>query len=106
MQRFDEVLDKSTRGRTVRWPFRVLAAIIVLGALLGALGSVYTAVRHKDPRAALLALTFAPIGALVGRLGGYAVWKGGVVRNPFWPFASGSVAMFWLIVALIVVSYA
>jgi hypothetical protein len=105
MRSFDEVLDKSNRGRAIRWPFRLLATVIVLGALFAALGSAYSAFRRKDPSAAVLAVTFAPIAAVVGRLGGYAVWKGYVIRNPFWPFASGSVASFWILVALVVVSY-
>ena len=106
MQSFDEILDSTNRGRAVRWPFRLLAAIIVLGALFAALGSVYTAIRHKDLRAALFALSSIPIAALVARLGGYAVWKGSVIRNPVWPFASGSTALVWVLIAWIVISYA
>ena len=104
MQTFDETLDNT--GRAVRWPFRLLAAVIVLAALFAALGSVYTAFRHKDPKAALFALALVPVAALIGRLGGYAVWNGSVVRNPFWPFASGLVAFAWVLITWIVISYA
>lgn len=106
MQSLDEILDKSNRGRKVRWPFRLLATVIVLGALFGTLGCAVNALRHKDLRAALLALSSVPLTALVARLGGYAVWKGYVIRKPYWPFASGSVVLFWLLISWIIVSYA
>jgi hypothetical protein len=106
MQNFDEILDKSNRGRVVRWPFRVLAALIVLGAAFAAWAAASAALRRGDLRAALYTVSFLPIVALVGRLGGYVVWKGHVLRNPYWPFASGSVASVWVLLALIILSYA
>ena len=103
MQSFDEILDKTNRGRAVRWPFRLLAAVIVLAALFAALGSAYAAFWHRDLRAALFTVSGLPVAALLGRLGGYAAWKGQVLRNPFWPFASGSVAFVWILIAWIVI---
>jgi hypothetical protein len=105
LQSFDEILDKSNRGRAVRWPFRVLAALLVLAAVFALAGSAYTAFRRGDLRAALYTVTFLPIVALVVRLGGYAVWKGSVLRNPYWPFASGALASLWVLMGLIIVSY-
>jgi hypothetical protein len=103
MQSFDEILDKTNRGRAVRWP---LAAVIMLAALFAALGSAYAVFWHRDLRAALFMVSGLPVAALLGRLGGYATWKGQVLRNPFWPFASGSVALLWLLMTWVIVSYA
>ena len=105
MQGFDEILERTIRGRPIRWPFRVLAAVIVLAALVGVLGGAYAAVRQRDLRAALLLLAAAPISALMIRLCGYAAWKGRVIGNPNWPFASGAVTLVWLFTAWIIVSY-
>jgi hypothetical protein len=105
MESFDEILDKTNCGRAVRWPFRVLAALIVLGAAFAASAAAYAALRRGDIRAVLYTVSFLPIVALVARLGGYIVWKGYVLRNPYWPFASGSVASVWVLIALIIVSY-
>jgi heme A synthase len=106
MQSHGEILNYSKRGAAIRWPFRLLAMVIVVAVLLAALGSAYVASEHRDPRAALLALTAAPVAALVGRLGGYAVWTGRVIRNPYWPFASGSLVAVWFLIAWIIGSYA
>jgi hypothetical protein len=105
MQGFGEILERTTQGRQIRWPFRVLAAVIVLAASVGVLGGAYSVVTHRDLRAALLLLAAVPISALVMRLCGYAAWKGRAIGNPNWPFASGAVALSWLITAWIIVSY-
>ncbi len=106
MQTYDEILLHTKRASAIRWPFRLLALIVVLAALAAALGSVYIALTHKDPRAAVLALGYAPLAALLVRLGGYAVWTGSVVRNPCWPFASQAVAVTWLLLTWLISSYA
>lgn len=105
MQTCEEILLHSRRGSAVRWPFRLLALLVVLAALAGALGSGYIALTHQDPRAAALALAGAPLAALVARLGGYAVWNGTVIQNACWPFASPTVAAAWLSLTWLVGSY-
>ena len=105
MQSFDEIPTLTTRGRQIRWPFRLLAAVMVLAALIGILGGAYSVLGHGGPRAALMLLAAAPVAALTARLCGYAALKGRAIGNPNWPFASGSVALSWLVAAWIIVSY-
>jgi hypothetical protein len=100
MQSYNEVLLSPRRASAIRWPFRLLALLIVAGSLSALLGNAYLAITRKDPTAALLVLGFVPIAALIGRFGGYAIWKGAVLRNnPYWPFASGSLVAAWLLIA-------
>jgi len=103
MQTYDAILLHARRGSAIRWPFRLLALLLVLAALTGTLGSCYIALTHQDPRAALLALAGAPLAALIVRLGGCAVWKGTVAGDACWPFASRKVAMAWLLLTWVVV---
>jgi hypothetical protein len=104
MQSYEEILLYSRRRSAIRWPFRLLALVIVAVALFVALGSAYIAFTRKDLRAALLALAAAPLAALIARLGVYAVWTGRVGADPYWPFASGSVAAVWIAMAYILAS--
>jgi hypothetical protein len=64
------MLERTTPGRPTRWPFRLLAAVIVLAALVAVLGSDYSALGHGDLRAALTLLAVAPVTA---RLGGQTI---------------------------------
>jgi hypothetical protein len=105
MQSHGEIPLYSRRPSTIRWPFRLLALILVAGTVLATLGNAYVAFRHKDPTAALLALATAPVAALVGRLGVHALWNGAVVRDPYWPFASGAVVAAWLLLVWAVGSF-
>ncbi len=106
MQSYDEMLLYSKRRSAIRWPFRVLALVFALAVIAAALGGAWMALRHQDLKAALLALAFAPLAALVGRLAVHALRTGRVTANPRWPFASGSVAVTWLLLAWLVGSYA
>ena len=104
MQDWDETLDRSPGARVVRWPFRLLAAVIVLCGLFATLTTTYAALRYTDLKAALFALSMLPIAVLVGRLGSYVAWKGRVLRSPLWPFASGSVAFVWVLLSWAIIS--
>ena len=103
MEQFAEILDKNKGGRIVRWPFRILGAILLASALFVFFVSIFRAVTAGDPAGTLIAIVMAPLVALLCRLGGYAVWKGRVLHNEFWPFASGAVAFVWVFVFLFVV---
>lgn len=103
MEQFAELVDKNKDGHVVRWPFRVLGAVLLAATLFAFFGSVFRWVAVGDPEGMLIAVVMAPLVALLCRLGGYAVWKGRVLHNEFWPFASGAVAFVWVFVFLFVV---
>jgi hypothetical protein len=103
MNHFDETLDKASNGRAVRWPFRVLAAVLLAATLFGFFGAIYRGVNIGDLKGMLDAVVTFPLVTLLCRLAGYAVWKGRVLRNPFWPFASGTVTLIWIVLFLVIV---
>ena len=103
MEQFAEILDKNKGGRVVRWPFRILGAVLLAAALFVFFVSIFRGVTSGDPAGTLIATVTVPLVALLSRLVGYAVWKGRVLRNEFWPFASGAVAFVWVFVFLFVV---
>ena len=102
MHSYDAIVNSPRGGRAIRWPFRALAAVVVLVIVLATLASGYVAFSHHDLRAAVLALSLAPMAALVGRLGAQVVLRGTVTQNPNWPFASGAAASAWILIALVV----
>jgi hypothetical protein len=103
--KFDAYLDSSASARLVRWPFRILAAILLAAATFAFLGMAYKAVAHHDLKAALAAVSCLPITALLVRTGGGAMLFGRVVGTPLWPFASGYVALAWVAIFYLVVQY-
>ena len=103
MDNLDDTLDKASNGRVVRWPFRVLAAALLAATLFGFFGTIYRGTNAGDLTDTFFAVVIFPQVALLSRLAGYAVWKGRVLRNPFWPFASGAVTIVWILMSLLIV---
>ena len=98
-------LDRTPGARLVRWPFRVLAALLVAATLFAQFGSVYHTFAYQDMKAALVTIAFLPLTALLLRTGGGAVMSGQIVRVPEWPFASKNVAGVWVVISLVVSQY-
>jgi hypothetical protein len=96
MDSFDQTLDQTRTGRVVRWPFRVLAALLLGTMVLVFLGGIYRVVVAPTVMGALCVFVMFPLVILNGRVVGYVVWKGRVLRNPFWPFPSGLVLLVWI----------
>jgi hypothetical protein len=102
MSRMDTYLAKFPEAAVVRWPFRVLGAVLVVASISGLAGALYAAFVGYDIRLALFALAMLPTIALICRSTGFAVVAGRTPPSPFWPFASGKVAFIWILVALII----
>ena len=105
MDKADTYLDTFPGARIVRWPFRLLAAVLVSAALFALLSSAYKAAVYHDLTSALFVLLLLPLTALLVRAGGGAVLLGRVVVAPFWPFASGYVALAWVVIFFATVKY-
>jgi hypothetical protein len=103
MNNIDDTLDKASNGRVVRWPFRALAAVLLAATLFGVFGTIYRGANAGDLKETLFVVVTFPQVALLIRLAGYAVWKGRVLRNPFWPFASGAVTFVWILMSSLIV---
>jgi hypothetical protein len=106
LDKIETYLDSSPGARVVHRPFRILAAMLLIAALIAFVGSSYLALKRHDLKFALFAVSFLPIAALLVRSAGNAVLFGRVVRTPLWPFASGRVASVWVVLMLFVTQYA
>lgn len=81
----------------IRWPFRVLAALLVSASVIAFLGSAYAVYARHELKAALSVVTFFPMSMLILRVGFHAVWFGRIAPQFMWPFASGKVALAWIL---------
>jgi hypothetical protein len=102
VDKVDAYFDTFPGARIVRWPFRILAAILVIAFSFVFLFSSYRAVANHDPVACLNAVTFLPLTALIVRTCGAATLFGRVIATPLWPFAPGYAAFIWVVVVLLV----
>ena len=105
MGTFENLLDNVNGARIVSWPFRVLATFLVAAGIFAWGGSVYQGFANGRPNGILHAVLLLPLVALLARTGGYAVFSGRVLRNPLWPFASGTVSFAWIVVMAVVLEY-
>ena len=105
MGTFENHLDNVNGARIVSWPFRVLATFLVAFCLFVWGLAAYQGVANGKPNAILYAVLLLPLVALIARTGGYAVFSGRVLRNPLWPFASGTVTVVWIVIMGVVVEY-
>ena len=105
MSRMDIYLASSPEAALVRWPFRVLAAVLVVAFLGTLVTGAYLVVEHHSVRAVLLTVVVLPLAALVCRSAGHAALVGRVLSNLFWPFASGRVAFVWVFLAFIIIRF-
>jgi hypothetical protein len=85
----------------VRWPFRVLAGLICVAALVGYAGTglaLWSGHRLVDPERFLLLL---PGVLWLFRLAAHAAMHGLPVRQPSWPFASAGVLFAYMVITLV-----
>ena len=90
----------------IRLPFRILAGVLFVAALLALLASGYATFAHRSARHVLMVATTLPVFALFCRLAGFAAFRGRVPRDLYWPFADGRVAFAWIVLFAAVMHYA
>jgi hypothetical protein len=81
---------------SVRWPFRMLAGLIVLAILIDAIGFSYAIGSGRVPFPGLRYLVLLPALLWFFRVAGHAVVYGCSPKTEWWPFASSSVALGYL----------
>ena len=106
MSRFEAYLASAESVRVVRWPFRVLAAMLVAAASFAQISATYLAIAHHETKSALCALALLPIAALIVRTAGLSSLVGRVPVRPLWPFTSGAIALAWIVLLLLAIKYA
>lgn len=87
---------------SVRWPFRMLAGLIVLAVLIDVVGLGYAIGSGRAPFPDLRYLVLLPALFWFVRVAGYAVVHGHSPRPEWWPFASNGVAMSYLVILWLV----
>ena len=94
----DTICIDSKAVNSVRWPLRILAGIVYLAALIGAVGLLDIVwSRGATSPEAIRSLLFLPAGLLFLRFAWHAAVHGRSVELDWWPFASGRVALGYLI---------
>lgn len=81
---------------SVRWPVRILAALVVLAGALAIVGSVVAAWTQRQPLAKWQLLAGLPGILWLVRLAWYAAIQGKSPTRPTWPFATDRVLFFYL----------
>ena len=98
----DTELLNVTPRLPVRWPFRILAAIVVLAvaaATVGTLaGTLALGRSHDAPSFKWQFLAGLPGMAWLARLAWYAAIRGKSPASPCWPFASYRVFFIYVII--------
>ena len=97
-------LEDDSRNRSVRWPFRILAAVLLVAVGLALLGGVYRFVKVPSFLGVMVIVTLLPLAVMMARTGGYVVWKGHVPDNLYWPFPSGLILFIWIGIFTLVTS--
>lgn len=105
MGTFENLLDSVNGARIVSWPFRVLATFLLAACIFAWGGAAYQGFANGRPNGILHAVLLLPLIALLARTCGYAVLSGRVLRNPLWPFASGTVTSVWIVVMVAIFEY-
>jgi hypothetical protein len=90
---------------SVRWPFRILASLIVAACVFGVIGNVFAGWPIETPLLKWQFLAALPGTAWLGRLAWHVAIHGRPPASPHWPFASDNV-LFWYVVTFAVVSHA
>lgn len=89
---------KATRKVPIRWPFRILAGIVVLAGIAATAGMALSG-WHQDAALVRWQLLASLPGLLwFGRLCWYAALRGKSPGQECWPFASQRVFTFYVIV--------
>lgn len=104
MDSFKQRLEDDSRNRLVRWPFRILATVLLVAVGLALLGGVYRFVEVRTFLGLMVIVTLLPLAVMLARTGGYVVWKGHVPHNLYWPFPSGLTLFIWIGIFTLVTS--
>ena len=94
----DTELLNVTPRLPVRWPFRMLAAIVVLAVAAATVGTVALGRSHDAPSFKWQFLAGLPGMAWLARLAWYAAIRGKSPASPRWPFASYRVFFIYVII--------
>ena len=95
-------LPKVRPGIPVRWPFRILAALIVLAGVVAVIGTGVMGWSEADSSLKWQFLASLPGMAWFVRLAGYAAIRGKSPAAEYWPFASDRVFLLYFIIWLVV----
>jgi hypothetical protein len=88
----------SAPGRSVRWPFRFLAALIVVLGFVGAAGGIWMFWQGVHPDHEAEIFLGLPAFAWLMNLARWAAFDGRSPIDPHWPFASDRVFMAYVAV--------
>lgn len=80
---------------SVRWPFRILAALIVLAGVAAVIGELFAGASRQEPSRWQLLASLPGILWLV-RLAWWAAVRGKSPPHPCWPFATDRVLFCYL----------
>lgn len=92
------VSANSTRKIPVRWPFRILAGLVVLAGIIATGGMVLAGWHQGAAVIRWQLLASLPGFVWFGRLCWYAAFRGQSPKQESWPFASQRVFTFYVIV--------
>jgi hypothetical protein len=87
----------STRTVPARWPFRILAALVVLAGIVATIGMVVSGWYQGAAVIRWQLLASLPGLVWLGRLCWYAAFRGRVPVQESWPFASQRVFAVYVI---------
>lgn len=96
-----ESLDVKPRV-SVRWPYRILAALIVLAGAVAIVGPGILSRSQEPSLPKWQLLAHLPGIAWLVRLAWYAATRGRVPAPHYWPFASERVFLFYMVICVIV----
>ena len=83
---------------SVRWPFRILATLIVLACVVAVVGNLVAGWQYGMPVLKWQFFAALPGAAWFVRLALYAAIHGKVPASAHWPFASENVLLWYAIV--------
>jgi len=84
----------------VRWPFRVIAAVICIAGMAAVFAVLWSVWSHDSTSLPLSGLIGLPGMLMTVRVAYHAAVRRCAPATIFWPFASGRVA-FWYLVVLV-----
>ena len=86
---------------SVRWPFRILAALIVLAGVLAIIGGIVAGWSRRAPWSKWQLLANLPGVLSLVRLAWFAAINGRSPANPSWPFASDRILFIYMAVLMV-----
>lgn len=96
------VSTDSTPRVPVRWPFRLLAALVVVAGIVATVGTLLAGWHRGEAALRWQLLASLPGVAWLVRVAWYAAVRGRSPTPEYWPFASQSVFSFYVVVWFVV----